>query len=66
MTKIEKIIQEVSELTPQELAKLSDWFSVFHAEQWDRQLEADAKAGKLDRLSAAALIDHKAGRTTAF
>lgn len=30
---------------------------------WDRQIEADAKAGKLDRLWQEALEDIEAGRT---
>jgi hypothetical protein len=29
---------------------------------WDEQIEADAKAGKLDRLLAEALADYKAGK----
>jgi len=30
---------------------------------WDRQIEADAKAGRLDHLWAEAMEDIKAGRT---
>ena len=64
MTKLEQIIEDVTKLNSQELAKLSDWFAEFHSEQWDRQIEADAKSGRLDQLAAKALADHKLGRTT--
>ena len=63
MTKLEQIISDVTKLSSPELAKLSDWFAEFHSEQWDRQIETDAKAGRLDQLAAKALVDHKAGRT---
>ena len=33
---------------------------------WDRQIEADAKAGRLDRLIAQAEVDIAAGRTKAL
>ena len=33
-------------------------------EAWDRQFEADVKAGKLDTLAERALRDHRAGRST--
>lgn len=63
MTKLEQIISDVTKLSSQELAKFSDWFAEFHSEQWDRQIEADAKAERLDQLAAKALADHKAGWT---
>jgi hypothetical protein len=33
---------------------------------WDRQIEADAKAGKLDSLIKKAKADHRAGKATPF
>ena len=63
MTKIEKLEREVSDLTPQELAQFREWFATFDAAAWDEQLEADAKAGKLDSLADAALAEHRAGRS---
>ena len=41
-----------------------DWFLEFEADAWDRQIERDANAGKLDSLARKALEDHAAGRTT--
>jgi hypothetical protein len=40
-----------------------DWFQSYLADEWDRQIEADAAAGKLDHLAREALAEHKAGRT---
>ena len=64
MEKVEKIEQEVQELSPDELAQFRQWFAAFDAEAWDRQLEADVKAGKLDALAERALRDHAAGKST--
>ena len=33
---------------------------------WDRQIEADIKAGRLDRLAEEALAEHRAGKTRPF
>jgi hypothetical protein len=30
---------------------------------WDRQIEADSKAGKLDRLIEKSLAEHEAGKS---
>ncbi len=54
MTKLEKIEQEISSLDPKDVRKLADWLDEYKAELWDRQIEADAKAGKLDGLIAEA------------
>ena len=63
MTKLEKIEQEIAKLSPAEVAKLAEWFADFHADLWDRQIEADAKASRLDKLAEQALADHRAGRS---
>ena len=46
------------------LAVLREWFMDSDAEAWDRQLEADVEAGKLEALAERALQDHRAGRST--
>ncbi len=63
MTKIEKLEHEVRGLTPKELTQFREWFAAFDAAEWDRQFEADVKAGKLDALADSALADHRAGRS---
>ena len=63
MGKIENLEKQIEELSDEELARLRQWFAEYDAEKWDRQIEADAKAGKLDRLAEKALRDHAEGRT---
>ena len=44
------------------LEKFRMWLYEFGHGLWDRQIEADSKAGKLDRLAAEALSDYNAGK----
>jgi hypothetical protein len=64
MTKIELIERQIKELSPKELAEFRAWFAEFDGELWDRQFEADVKAGKLDALAEKALRDHRSGQST--
>ncbi|MBM4045732.1 MAG: hypothetical protein FJ279_11505 [Planctomycetes bacterium] len=63
MTQIEQLERDIMRLNRAELAALRDWFENYLADEWDRQIEEDAKAGKFDRLAQEALVDHRAGRT---
>jgi len=64
MNRVEQIESEIRQMTPEELANFRAWFAEFDAQCWDRQLEEDVKAGKLDELAARALRDHEAGKST--
>ena len=50
MSEVEQLEQRIENLSPEDLSKLRAWFIEFDARAWDAQIEADAKAGKLDRL----------------
>ena len=63
MTKLEQIEQAIAALPYDDIVALAGWFAEFHADLWDQEIAADAKAGRLDKLAAEALADHKAGRT---
>jgi hypothetical protein len=63
MGKVEKIEQDIKALSPRELNELRDWFAAFDAEAWDRQLDADVAAGKLDALAQQAVEDYSTGKT---
>lgn len=63
MSRIQEIEQEVQKLSPGELAEFREWFVQYDAEAWDRKLEEDVEAGKLDDLAERALHDHKAGKS---
>ncbi|MFH1435680.1 MAG: hypothetical protein ABIJ56_08195 [Pseudomonadota bacterium] len=63
MATVKSIKKAVSELTEEELAEFREWFEQYDAAAWDRKLEEDVKAGKLDRIAEKALSDHKAGKS---
>jgi hypothetical protein len=63
MSKIEKIERDIQALSPEELAQFRAWFLEYDWASWDRQIERDAEAGRLDGLAAKALRDHAAGKT---
>ena len=54
----------VTGLSSDELARFRTWFIEFDADAWDRQLEEDAKNGRLDALADEAIRAHRAGKTT--
>lgn len=64
MGKVEKIEQQIQDLSPEEMTELREWFAAFDADEWDRQFEADVRAGKLDALAEQALKAHAAGKST--
>jgi len=66
MSKLEALERRVSALTAEELAEFRRWFAEFDAAAWDRQIERDVKAGKLDTLADEALRDHAGGKSTEF
>ncbi len=63
MTRIEKLEREVQVLSRAELAAFRDWFHEYDSDEWDRKIEEDVRAGKLDALAKEAIADYKAGRT---
>ena len=64
MSKVEKIEHQVQALSPAELAQFRAWFLEFDWAAWDRQLELDVAAGKLDAFAEKTLCDHAAGKNT--
>lgn len=62
MSELEELENRIRPLAPAEQAKFRAWFVEFDHVLWDRQIESDAKSGKLDRLANEALADYKAGK----
>lgn len=54
----------VAGLPAEELSRFREWFERFDADSWDKQLEVDVAAGRLDRLADEAIQDFRAGRCT--
>ncbi len=63
MTQVEILERNIAELDDDSFAKPREWFIEFDQARWDKQLEADSNAGKLDFLINAALAEHQAGKT---
>ena len=57
MSELDDLEQRIRKLPPEELAKFRAWFVELDHLMWDRQIEADAKAGKLNWLAANAIPD---------
>ncbi len=62
MSNVERLEHDVQALSPSELVAFRKWFREFDAEEWDRQLEEDAKAGRLDPFADTALKAFKSGK----
>lgn len=63
MGAVEKLELLIKSLSPEELAQFREWFAEFDAQVWDRQIEADTTAGKLDRLIEESMADQRARKT---
>ena len=61
---VEEIEAVVSGLSATELSRFSEWFEEFMADQWDRQIEQDVLAGRLDAALQRADGHYEAGRCT--
>lgn len=66
MSNVENLERQIKDLSPEELAAFRSWFLAYDWAAWDRRLEQDVAAGKLDALADKALRDHAAGKSTKF
>ncbi|MEO6969251.1 MAG: hypothetical protein ABI132_12500 [Rhodanobacteraceae bacterium] len=62
MSTVETIEQAIQALPPGELARFRNWFAKFDASAWDKQIEADATAGRLDRIAEEAIEEYGNGK----
>ena len=59
---VQELEAEVARLSTADMKAFATWFDEFRADAWDRQIEADAAAGRLDYLMKKADEDFEAGR----
>ncbi len=64
MMSVETIEEQIAGLDDASFSRLRDWFIEFDQSRWDKQIEADSNAGKLDFLINTALAEHRAGKTS--
>jgi hypothetical protein len=60
-TAVEEIESAILKLSPQELGKLAEWVLDLDKQNWDKQIELDVAAGKLDFLAKEALAELESG-----
>ena len=60
---VKELEDAVQRLSPADLDQFREWFAEFDAQVWDRQIEADAAAGKLDRLIEDSMADHRKNKS---
>ncbi len=61
---IQELENAIRNLSEDEFLRLANWIDEYRAEQWDRQIEADVHAGRLDEAGRLADSDFEAGRCT--
>ena len=47
MSRLEKLEQDIANLSPEQFVELEQWFDAERNRKWDRQIEEDAQSGKL-------------------
>jgi hypothetical protein len=60
-TAVEAIESAILKLSPQELGQLADWVLDLDEQNWDKQIERDVTAGKLNFLAQEALAELESG-----
>jgi hypothetical protein len=60
---VEEIEKAIPGLSSKERARLLKLLAEMDEAEWDRQFEANVKAGKLDKVAEEALAAHAAGKT---
>jgi len=63
MSRVDALEKSVRALSDEELAAFRAWFVSFDAEAWDRQIEADLQAGKLDAIAEEAVAEYRRGES---
>jgi len=64
MTTLEILKSEIRKLSEKELSSFRAWFAEYDWQAWDRQLERDVSAGRLDALASEALEENERGETS--
>lgn len=66
MSTVAEIESAIARLKPEEIRAVAEWLQELREELWDKQSEADAKAGRLDKMIGKATADYRAGKATPF
>ena len=59
---LQELETAIAQLPEEQLTAFARWFEEYLADVWDRRIEADIKAGRLDEAGRRADADFEAGR----
>ena len=62
MSTLIEIEAAIEKLPNQDFRRLHEWIAERDQQHWDKQLEEDVAAGRLDRFAEEAIADFQAGR----
>ena len=62
MSTLQEIEEAIEKLPIQQFWQLAEWLDERKSAAWDRQIEKDAKNGKLNRVAEEAVREYRAGR----
>jgi hypothetical protein len=60
---VKQIERAITQLQPKDLAQLMSWLEDYHAQVWDKRIEEDLEAGRLDALLAEVDEEYETGPT---
>jgi hypothetical protein len=63
MSTVEQIEEAIQKLPREDFFRLHEWIRDRFDDEWDRQIEDDVRAGRLDTLAQEALAEHRSGRS---
>ena len=66
MSTVQEIETAIQKLKPHEIHEVADWLLSLREELWDQEIDADAKAGRLDGMIATAKSGFRAGKAKVF
>jgi hypothetical protein len=61
---LQELEAEISRLPESEFAVFARWFDEYRADAWDRRIEEDIQAGRLDEAGRRADAEFQAGKCT--
>jgi hypothetical protein len=66
MSTVQEIEAAITQLEPKKIHAVADWLHEYREGLWDKQIEADANAGKIDSLIKKAKPGYRVGKATPF
>jgi hypothetical protein len=66
MSTVAEIEHAIEKLDPKKIRQVGNWLDKLRDRLFDEQIEADAKAGRLNKMIAKAKADYRAGKARPF